>query len=611
MSSHVVYQAVAFAGLSILIVAILALATASALLVALIGWQRRAAPGSMPFLWLMLAIAYWCSISALHTLTPSISGRVLLAKAQYFAIANVPLLWLLFALDYGRWRVLSSRWLAALATIPAITIAMAWTNEWHGLLWSSIVPASPDPGARLVYHYGPWFWVAASYNYLLLLYGTVILARALTRRPPPFRRQSVALLAGALIPWIGNAAYLAGLIPIPGLDVTPLAFAASGIICAYGLFRYHIFDLVPAARDAVIETMSDAVIVLDWHQRVTDANPAAARVFGHELAHLIGKHAHELEPQHRHWLALCKSAQEVNTEIVLDQAAETRYYTLNSTPISDRRRRMVGHLVVLRDISAQKRASVALRQASERAELASREQSAFLSNMSHELRTPLTTILGYCELLQLKIEELQLHHFSIDIERIQMAATYLLTLIGSVLDLAAIEAGNFPLNQEQFDVPEQVSLMQRMLQPIFDQHRNRLVIACPADLGSLHADLTKLRQILFNLLSNAAKFTRDGIVTLEVKRLLVDQTTSWIQFIVRDTGIGMTSAQLQTLFEPFSQADAAIQRRYGGSGLGLAISRQFCQLMGGDISVHSTFGQGTTFTVTLPADGAPVPTTAP
>jgi PAS domain-containing protein len=324
------------AGLSILSVAILALATASTLGVALISWRRRAAPGSLPFQWLMLAIAYWCLISALHTLTPSVSGRVLLAKAQYFAIASVPPLWLLFALDYGRWQIVSGRWLAALGTIPLITIAMAWTNEWHGLLWSRIVPASTDPSARLVYHYGPWFWVAAANNYLLLLYGTLILARALRRRPPPFRRQSVALLAGALIPWVGNAVYLARLIPIPGLDITPLAFAASGLICAYGLFRYHIFDLVPAAHDAVIETMSDAVIVLDWHQRVTDANPAAARLLGYAPAQLIGKHVQDLEPQHQSWLALCNSIQECSAEIVLDQAVEARHYTLNCMPIRDR-----------------------------------------------------------------------------------------------------------------------------------------------------------------------------------------------------------------------------------------------------------------------------------
>jgi PAS domain S-box-containing protein len=622
MSSSVSHQAYAVAGFSILLVAVLVVAAASMLWVALFSWRRRAAPGSLPFQWLMLAIAYWCLISALHTLTPSVSGRVLLAKAQYLAIACVPLLWLLFALDYGRWRIVSGRWLAVLGTIPLITIAMAWTNEWHGWLWSSITPASVDVGARLVYRYGLWFWVAASYNYLLLFYGTVVLGRALVRRPPPFRRQSVALLAGALIPWIGNAIYLARLIPIPGLDITPLAFAASGLICAYGLFRYRLFDLVPVARDSVIDNMADAVLVLDRHQRVMDANPAAARMIGCAPTQLIGRTVRDMELHHRHWLAVGSAAQETRTEIVLSQAGESRHYELHSAPFRDHKARLLGQLIVLRDITAQKHAIRALQQATDQAAIANHAQSIFLATMSHELRTPLTTILGYCALLQLKVEQLELQHFSSDIERIQMAATHLLTLIGSILDLAAIEAGHLPLARETFDVPEQIAAMQRMLQPLFEQHGNRLVIACPDDLGSLQTDLTKLRQILFNLLSNAAKYTEDGIVTLEVERLPAnhvtsgtlpvtsDRTSGWIQFTVRDTGIGMTPAQLQMLFQPFTQADAATHRMYGGTGLGLAISRQFCQLMGGDISVRSALGHGTTFTVVLPADGPPVPVPA-
>jgi signal transduction histidine kinase len=342
-------------------------------------------------------------------------------------------------------------------------------------------------------------------------------------------------------------------------------------------------------------------------------------LLGYAPAQLIGKTAPDMEPQHQGWMALCRPEQAISAEIALDQAGEARYYALSCSLFHDRKRRWLGQLIVLRDITAQKQATAALQQATEQAGRANRAQSEFLATMSHELRTPLTTILGYCELLQLKIQQFELRQFSYDIERIQLSATHLLTLLGSVLDLAAIEAGHLPLAQEIFDVPEQVTLMQRMLQPVFDQHKNRLVIACPADLGSLQADLTKLRQILFNLLSNATKFTKNGLIVLAVERLPAeqlapdilpltpDQSSSWIQFIVRDTGIGMSPAQLETLFQPFTQADTTIQRSYGGTGLGLAISRQFCRMMGGDISVRSTVGQGTTFMVVLPADGPSPP----
>src|SRR5262245_8557596 len=240
-------------------------------------------------MWLLLAIAHWCLTSALHTVTSEMAVRVFWAKVQYLAIPSVPPLWLLFALDYGQWRGVAGDRLACLWAIPLLTLAMAWTNAWRGWLWSSITPVSAAPGARLVYHYGPGFWVMVVYSYLLLLQGTLVLGRALYRHPPPLRQQSLALLVGATIPWVGNAVYLARLIPVPGLDITPLAFTASGLLCVWGLFRYRMFDLVPTARDIVIENMHDAVLVLDRHHRVMDVNPAAVRLVGCTQAQLIGK----------------------------------------------------------------------------------------------------------------------------------------------------------------------------------------------------------------------------------------------------------------------------------------------------------------------------------
>jgi PAS domain-containing protein len=293
----------------------LVVAAGSALWGAVISRKRRGAPGSVPLMWLMLAIAHWCLTSALHTVTPAMAVRVFWAKLQYLAIPSVPPLWLLFALDYGQWRGVSGDRLAFLWAIPLLTLAMAWTNEWHGWLWSSITPASEAPGVRLVYRYGPWFWGMVVYSYLLLLHGTLVLGRALYHHPPPFRYQFMALLVGATIPWVGNAVYLARLIPVPGLDITPLAFTASGLLCVWGLFRYRMFDLVPTARDIVIENMRDAVLVLDRHHRVMEVNPAAARLVGCTPAQLIGKPLQEMVPECPDLFAACTAAEEVSAEV--------------------------------------------------------------------------------------------------------------------------------------------------------------------------------------------------------------------------------------------------------------------------------------------------------
>jgi signal transduction histidine kinase len=216
--------------------------------------------------------------------------------------------------------------------------------------------------------------------------------------------------------------------------------------------------------------------------------------------------------------------------------------------------------------------------------------------MSHELRTPLNAIIGYSEMLQEEAEDLGEDAFVGDLQKINGAGKHLLGLINDILDLSKIEAGRMDLYVEVFNVGQLVHDVAAIVQPLVDKNANVLDIGCPEDIGSMQADLTKVRQTLFNLLSNASKFTDHGTISLTVKR----EPGDWITFAVSDTGIGMTEAQLGRLFEAFSQAEASTRPRYGGTGLGLAISRAFCRMMGGDLTVTSVYGEGSTFTVRLP-----------
>jgi signal transduction histidine kinase len=183
------------------------------------------------------------------------------------------------------------------------------------------------------------------------------------------------------------------------------------------------------------------------------------------------------------------------------------------------------------------------------------------------------------------------------LELINSSGEHLLAVINDILDLSKIEAGRMDLFLEDFEVRQLVRDVAAIVQPLMDKNGNTLLVACPDDIGNMHADLTKVRQTLFNLLSNAAKFTDHGTISLTVAR----ESDDWLTFAVTDTGIGMTEEQLGRLFEAFSQAEASTRSKYGGTGLGLAISRHFCRLMGGDLTVESVYGQGSTFTVRLPA----------
>jgi signal transduction histidine kinase len=237
------------------------------------------------------------------------------------------------------------------------------------------------------------------------------------------------------------------------------------------------------------------------------------------------------------------------------------------------------------------------------AEEASRAKSQFLANMSHELRTPLNAIIGYSEMLHEEAEEGGQEDFLPDLQKINAAGKHLLTLIRDILDLSKIESGKMDLHLETFEITPMIQEVVTTIGALVEQNANTLEVRDTRGLGAMRADLSKVRQSLLNLLSNACKFTEQGTITLDTYREAVEGD-DWITFRVTDTGIGMAPEQVEKLFHAFTQADESTTRKYGGTGLGLAISQRFCQMMGGNIRVESAVGQGSTFTIRLPAQVA-------
>jgi PAS domain S-box-containing protein len=305
------------------------------------------------------------------------------------------------------------------------------------------------------------------------------------------------------------------------------------------------------------------------------------------------------------WMESVRTGDPYEVEFRLLRAADQsyRWHLGRAVSVRDSTGAVVRWLGTNTDIHDRKLNEAELALARAIADSANEAKSKFLANTSHELRTPLNAVIGYSEMLLEETAELGLTQLVPDIERIHRAGRYLLSLINNVLDLSKIESGKMDLGLENFDLLQMVNEVAETARPLLDRNRNRFDVLCPDQLGAMYADVTKVRQCLLNLLSNAAKFSSDGWVRLEVSEFVPPespQDAKWIRFIVADSGIGVAPEDLSRLFEPFSQARAGVVESQEGTGLGLAITRQFTRLMGGEISVHSRPGEGSTFTIELP-----------
>jgi PAS domain S-box-containing protein len=318
------------------------------------------------FVWMMLAVAEWALTRTLESIALDIPGKVFWARLEYLGIVSLPVLWLLFVLEYTQradrlrgW----NRWLLWL--IPALTVLAAFTNDWHSWLWTSFTPVSAQPGASLIYGRGWWYWVAVTYSYLLILVGALVLTWATIRSSPFYRRQSVAMLLAMAIPWMTNLGYLLGFRLAPGLDPTPLAFTLSGVIYIWIFYRWQLFNIVPVARDALLESMSDGVLVLDLQNRVVDANRAARRLIGSNAATPIGRPVQEVFAAWPEIAARFQDVEHAEAEVWISRDPD-QVLDLRIAALRDPGGILTGRLVVWRDISALKRVEATLRESEAR-----------------------------------------------------------------------------------------------------------------------------------------------------------------------------------------------------------------------------------------------------
>ena len=350
--------------------------------------------------------------------------------------------------------------------------------------------------------------------------------------------------------------------------------------------------------DNVLSSMAESLVVLDARGIIQTVNKAATTLLGHDAEVLIGRPFTAILPDYGSQISDHRPQHDPIERVYQHRDGQPVPVLLTRSPLRDEQGRTIGSVCVASDITQLKHAERSLRDAKQVAEEASLAKSRFLANMSHELRTPLNAVIGYAEMLLEEAEERKIAGSADEVRKIQFAGKHLLGLISDILDLSKIEAGRMDIHLETFDVADMIDTVLGTVGPMIAKNGNQISIVCPPSIGFIHADLTKIRQILLNLLSNAAKFTERGTVRLGVARH--NAGTPRLVFTIADTGIGMTQGQVAQLFQAFSQADPSTSRRFGGTGLGLAISKAFTDMLGGTIEVQSKLGNGTIFIVRLP-----------
>ncbi|RVU45905.1 response regulator [Lujinxingia sediminis] len=372
---------------------------------------------------------------------------------------------------------------------------------------------------------------------------------------------------------------------------------------------YQALGQEQARTRAVVDTAPDAIMTLDAHGHILDANAAAARVFDRGEEALVGESIRALIPSLEHEVLEGRLQASDRTNHEHTALRRGQEFPLELALGSFEEEGALHHVLVMRDITDRQASRTALQAARDEALEASRAKSAFLANMSHELRTPLNAVIGYSEMI---LEEIELagdknpevrpivEPFVPDLNHIRGAGKHLLAVINDILDLSKIEAGKMTTHIELFDLAALLRDVSATVLPLAQKNGNQVTLDMDEDaIRFVRTDPTKVRQIAFNLLSNACKFTHSGTVTVEVRP---DEKNTHIVMAVRDTGLGMTPAQLAGIFEAFTQADTSTTREFGGTGLGLTITRHFASLLGGTIEVESAPGEGTTFTVRLAMD---------
>lgn len=559
--------------------------------------RERRTPAVRAFAVWSLLLAAWSTAFALSILATDPETRLFWAVARQVPPVFAPLAGLVLTVRVvGGPPLLERRRTLFLLALPTAAFTAVVLAKGADAIWEA--GTLRFEAFNVTGRWSALFLGHTTYVLTLSLVSLALLTRAALRAPSPYRRQARSLLAGLSLPTIVHLLFLAGISPVRGVNFTPALAGLTVAGIAYALVHQQLFQLVPIARHAAVERMSDAMLVFDPSARLVDFNTAARALLGLSQDSSLGAEGAKTFSGQPALVELATGAGASSRELVFGEAGAERVYEAATSPITDRRDAMVGRLVILRDVTDRKRREDEADRRARALEEIDRTKDTFLAIVSHELRTPLNTVVGLTDAL---IDEPLPPAAREYVRTIQGSATALVSLVGDILDLTRLRAGRLDIEASAYSVRELVESTVGLLAQACQRKGLELSWVVEPQLPWLLGDPGRLAQILLNLAGNAVKFTDAGRVSVEARLSRADGEEPQLVLRVVDTGPGIAPHQRETIFEEFTQIDGSTTRRYGGTGLGLPIVRRLAGLMGGVVSLAANEPQGCVFTVRLPA----------
>jgi PAS domain S-box-containing protein len=562
-----------------------------------VGWlaqRRESVVGAKELSILTYLVSFCAFILCFESAATDQGTKILLTKISYISVVLIPVYYLLFVVRFTkliRFKDIRQGWM--LFVFPIITLLLAYTNEYHHWIWSGVSAISPETNI-MSYQHGFWFWIGYTlYSYLLLVASTHFLFEFLRFN----RHRKVYVIQGWLVtfagicPWIVSLFYISGINPVRGLDITPISTALCSILFSFSILKSTFLNLIPVARETLVETLPIGIMALDDQNRIQDINAMAKIFTGIHSEDILGLSVSQVVPDSTN---LSMDLQSADTPLLVKATIDgsEKSYRITKQSLKN----ITGsRLITIFDVTEEVNHQMQLIQARKKAEENDQLKSAFLSNLSHEIRTPLNGIMGFISILQREdLTEAERNQY---LNIVWENGDRLLKTMVDIIDISKIESGQIEVTRSEVDI-------QVILEGLYDlfkteaSNRNlefNYTIRNEQDKGIIYSDMVKIYSIFTNLIKNALKYTNKGYINYECS---IDAEE--MVFSVSDSGIGIPPDKLEVIFDRFVQVDSARMRKFEGSGLGLAITKAYVEILGGTIYVESAVNSGSTFTVRIP-----------